>query len=1091
MTDVVPLARAQMPTPSAFMRGRRPTLYSDSLVESRAPLSRPEFEYRLQTITARSEEAQFQRFIHALLEVEVCPNLVPQTGPTGGGDSKVDAETYAVADAIAERWWSGTAREAASEQWAFAISAMADWRKKARQDVDNVLASGRTYQRIHYITNQFVRDKDRAKLENELTRRAGNIPVRIFDRTWIVQAVFDHQQWAIAERELSLPAAQATSAGVLGPLDADRARELVQVEAELADPARFANSPMQLAHAWLTSALLARGLGRAREELDQRFDRAIDAARRGRNARGQRRMLYQKVWTAFWWFDDYAAVIGGFNMIEALLDEQANAWDLAQLTNLYSLLHSAEFHGWLPAGAADLQARRQRLTQRLEPLAKRRSHPTDAAMASTHLLHLAFLADPHNPQQHADTVKGFQVLLREVERLPDYPVESLCDTISVFTQLPFTVQGIDAIADRAGELVGQRLGAQAQARQLLDRAAHKVEKKAPEEALRLLGRAIGLLHRQPSRELYLEGAWIASQAYCEVGLFWAARAHLLLGLSRSLRSVIEDAEISFDSLNFALRLAWVELAAGRLPLLLEALAYADVMASALDLSDHAKTAYFDERQAIEARLAWAIAQATPLHARAISIAPPILADRQLDLAEQVTLALLGHPQQALQDMTDGTDLAAIQAMDWHADVGRIEWEAGLAQTLRTRIVGCEVIAEGVTTYEAHALVMAIFAALEGFAATAFADRLAPSNDRLLVTVDDSQHSRSLSVSLDEDECGDPVLRLGFARGTLSSYATTKEFQKKAVEAVAYIIAHVCTPVGRTDMKRMFSQDAVHERAFNLLQAVALDDSSLRSPGLAALCPTDCAPVELLDGGRFKAAADAVSEKGMWEAPMQTDAPPAYLLQFNHRQTRMLGVINSPLWDRAGWRGVGFTFWPDGVPGMELMFSKADEATKILRGWHRRIGALEPDQVLRLAILTDVDRHHRHHYRVGIAPAAVGGTGETTKTLMIAMRSKTLTPQDTMNLDVFLTAFAKHGRFRLGVAAAPQDPSIPFMPLELKPIELTKIERKAAWQIEAGEVLYGMMLCDDDTPYIPEHVAVPDELPVMQMIGARQQRKHRR
>ena len=108
MTEGAPLVRAQTPTPSAFMRGRRPTLYSDSLVESRAALTRPEFEYQLQTITARSEEAQFQRFIHALLEVEVCPNLIPQTGPTGGGDSKVDAETYAVADAIAERWWSGS-----------------------------------------------------------------------------------------------------------------------------------------------------------------------------------------------------------------------------------------------------------------------------------------------------------------------------------------------------------------------------------------------------------------------------------------------------------------------------------------------------------------------------------------------------------------------------------------------------------------------------------------------------------------------------------------------------------------------------------------------------------------------------------------------------------------------------------------------------------------------------------------------------------------------------------------------------------------------------------------------------------------------
>lgn len=1090
MTDAAPLASAQTHTPSAFMRGRRPALFSDSRIESGAPLTRDEFEYRLQTITARSEEAQFQRFIHALLEVEVCPNLVPQTGPTGGGDSKVDAETYAVADAIAERWWSGTAREAAAEQWAFAISAMQDWRKKVRQDVDNVLASGRTYSRIHYVTNQFVRDKDRAKVENELTRRTGNIPVRIFDRSWILQAVFDHEHWSIAERELSLPAARAKSAGVLGPLDADRARQLVEVEAELADPARFANSSMQLAQAWLTSALLARGLGRPREELDQRFDRAIEAARRGRNARGHRRMLYQKVWTAFWWFDDYTAVIGGYDAIEALLDGDANAWDLAQLTNLYNLLHSAEFHGWLPQGAANLQARRERLCLRLEPMAKRRSHPTDAAWSRTHLLQLRFLADPHNPHQHTETVKGFQSLLREVERLPDYPVESLCDTISVFTQLPFPMEGIDAIADRAGELVGHRLGAQAQARQLLDRASHKVEKKLPEEALRLLGRAVGLLHQQPSRDLYLEGAWIASQAYCDVGLYCAARAHLLLGLSRSLRSVIEDAEISFDSLNFALRLAWVELAAGRLPLLLEALRYADLMAIALDLSGQSKVSYLSERQNIEALLARAIADSLLADVHAIGMAPPILGERQLQLAEQVTLALLGHAEPALQEMTGGLDLAAIQSLPWPADVSPIEWAAGPALTLRTRIMGCEVLAPGITTYESQTLVMTVFAALEGFAATAFTDRLTPAQDRLLLLVDDSQQAHALSVRFEEDECGEPVVRLGFCRGSLSTYANTKEFQKRAAEAVAYVIGHVCVPSVRGNLERMFSQDAVHERAFSLLRAAALDESSSRSPSLEALRPAGSVAALLIQDGRFK-TAPAPAEHGMWEKKVRTDEPPASLLEFHHRHTRMVGAINNPLWDRARWRGVGFTFWRDGVPGIELMFAEADAAAKILRGWHRRVADLDPDKVLRLAILTDIDRTNRTHYRVGIAPAAASEPGDATKTLMIAMRSKTLEPQDTGNLDKFLAAFAEQGRFRLGVAVAPSDPSMPFSPLKLKPIELTKIEMKAAWQIEDGEMLFGMMLSHEDKPYIPAGVAAAAELPVMQMIGARHPRKSRR
>ncbi len=31
-------------------------------------------------------------------EVEICPDLLPQPGPTGDGDSKVNSETYPVAE---------------------------------------------------------------------------------------------------------------------------------------------------------------------------------------------------------------------------------------------------------------------------------------------------------------------------------------------------------------------------------------------------------------------------------------------------------------------------------------------------------------------------------------------------------------------------------------------------------------------------------------------------------------------------------------------------------------------------------------------------------------------------------------------------------------------------------------------------------------------------------------------------------------------------------------------------------------------------------------------------------------------------------
>lgn len=981
-------------------------------------------------------------------------------------------------------------REAANEDWAFAISAMKDWRKKARQDIDNVLASGRIYQRIHFVTNQFVKDKDRAKVEKELTSRAGNIPVRIFDRTWILQGIFDHGNWAIAERELALPAASTRSSGTIGPLDADRVRQFAHIEAEIADPARFVNSPMQLAHAWQASALLARGLGRPREEVDQRFDRAIEAARRSGYSRGQRRMLYQKTWTAFWWFDDYTAVIGGYDAIEALLDDDTNAWDLEQLTNLYTLLHSAEQQQCLPPGAAILRARRDRLHERLLRLANRRSQPTDSAWARTHLLHLDFLADPASPKQHADTVKGFQTLLREAERLPEYPVETLCEVISVFTKLPFSIEGIDAIADRAGEIVGQRLGAQEQARQLLERAAHKVENKAPEDALRLLGRAVRLLHRQPSRWLYLEGAWIAAQAYCDVGLFCAARAHLLLGLNRSLRSIVEDAQVSGDSLNFALRLAWVELAAGRLPLMLEALHYADNTAVALDLSEIDKAAYFNERQNLEFLLSRSIAGSVSTDAPAVGVAATALGAGQLVIAEQVALAMLGHPQEFMLTLTGGVDLAALQAIPWPDDVGPIEWESAAIGTIRSRILGCDVLAAGAATHEARSLVMAVLAALEGFVATAFADRLTPGNDRLLIVVDDSQRARRLSVSIEEDECGDPVVRLNFARGTLADYANTEEFHERIVEAVARIIGHVCVPSGRTDLERMFSQDAVYDRAFSLLNACALDETSLQPWALSSLMPPGTTPAELLGDGRFQPSVVEKTGAGMWDAEIRTGPPPPFGHKFHHRHTRVTGAINSPLWDRAGWRGLGFTLSHDGVPGIDLMFKSADAAAKILRGWHRRVEESNADQILRVAILTDVDKSNRAHYRVGIAPAEAGPTTDTTQTLMIAVRLNTMTPEHSNNLDAFIAAFTRRGRFRLGVSEVPRDPSMLCVSIAIEPIELARLEIKPAWQIEANEPLFAMMLRPDDDPYIPQTVPAPAELPVVQLIAASRKRNSR-
>ena len=1082
----------EITNPSAFMRGRRPALFSDSLAEHTIPLSEAEFEYQLETITARGEEAQFQRFIHALLEAEVCPNLLPQTGPTGGGDSKVDTETYQVSDATAARWWSGTARDAAQEDWAFAISAKKDWRQKARSDVTNVLASGRTYTRIHFATNQYVRDKDRDKVEKELKRQAGGIPVRIFDRSWIIQSVFHHARWDIAERELGLIGLRAKSPGAIGPRDADRARQLARVDAELMDQERFANSPLQLAHAWLTSALLARGLGRPREEVDQRFDRAIEAARRSGSARGLRRMLYQKTWTDYWWFDDSLAVSGGYDAIDALLDGDINARDLEELTNLFMLLNTAQMHGWLPAGAARLDERREQLCVRLQPLANRRSHPTDSAWARTHLLQLGFLADPSDTDVHAALITGLNALLRDVDKLPEYPVESLCEVISVYTQLPFDISGLDEVADRAGALIGQRAGAQAEARQLVDRATDKLRKGAAEQAIRLIGRAWGKLHRQKSRDLYLESAWVATQAYCDVGLFCAARAHLILALNRSWRALVEDAEVSVDTLSLALRLVWVELGAGRLPLLLDALRVADVVAGALDLSEKAREAYSKERGEIEVLLVRAIASSQREDMEVIRIAPALFHQRQLYLAEQASLVLLGHPEDdEFHALTGGTTFAEIQTLPMPEDLSPIDWSAGDSLTLRTQMMGCEFHASGIETKEARSLILSLFAAMEGFVATGFADNFVPMIDKVRIAVDDSLQEPTLSVEVEEDDCGEPLIRVRYARGTLSSCAATSSFINRAASGVVVIVGNVCAPGTRSDLERMFRIDAVQDRAFSLLHSCVMDDAEADGrPFLNALLMNDVAPCDVIDGGRFLEAKANVSPQVAWNNKKfhaGEDAP--FKPVFHHQRTRLASVINMRLWDRAGWCGIAFRIQPETTtPYFDLIFRDGAAAAKILRGLRRRIGSGDPDDILRIAVLTGIDKSNPAHYRVGIAPESAATFDDGAQTMIFVVRMQAMTPNTGANLERFLELFRASGRFRLGAAVLNGNQGAAPMPVAVEPIEFRRLDLKATWQIGAEDPLFTIILQPEDDPYIPTDVERPDELAVHKILSARRKKR---
>lgn len=106
----------------SYYREKRPEKFSDTVETYDIPLTKELFEQQMNFLSIQKKQSAFENFIVAVAQRKITPNIKPQTGPDGGGDGKVDAETYQVSDDISDKWYSSENTAKGNELWAFAIS---------------------------------------------------------------------------------------------------------------------------------------------------------------------------------------------------------------------------------------------------------------------------------------------------------------------------------------------------------------------------------------------------------------------------------------------------------------------------------------------------------------------------------------------------------------------------------------------------------------------------------------------------------------------------------------------------------------------------------------------------------------------------------------------------------------------------------------------------------------------------------------------------------------------------------------------------------------------------------------------------------
>ncbi|MEG4035246.1 hypothetical protein QUA03_15600 [Microcoleus sp. S36b_A4] len=1081
--------------PSDFMRARRPYLFSDTQVVGEPLLDRSFLEYHLETLTNRSQEKDFEHFCRRLAEKELCPNLLPQTGPTGGGDSKVDSETYPVSDTVSLRWYEGIGREAASERWAFAISAKKEWRSKVRSDVQGIVETQRGYTLIYFISNQYIKDKDRATIEDEL-RIKYNVNVRVLDRTWILDKVFQNKREHLAIENLKI-SSSLTQSIKKGSLDTARESELKELEAQIQDPTRYQGIEYQLVEDCIEAATLSRELEWPRVEVEGRFTRAERVAEQYGTPQQKLQCAYDKAWTSFWWHDDFNTFNRIYDNVERLAVGSNQVKDIELSVRLWQLLWATVQRSQLNASDAKLDTRAKTLRIELQRLQAEQDRPSTVLQSRSLELLMDVSEFNDKPAELKRIFSEFRKVFEEGKGLVNFHVTPLIKILMELGEYLPDDPGFDELFECMLLLSQERESRATSGRMLLTRGNQKLISGNHYEAIRLLGRAQHDLAMRECRGELIAALALCASAYESAGLLWAARSNMLLAASQAFNQYWEDGTITIQAFACLQRLIWIELQLGQIPITLTWIENVTAIAQVLGFEEETQERFLKEREAQDRVLGILLLKTTFKDLHWLESIPEILKKLSLNHSFIASLYALGHEDALrsegwiLQEENEARVREFFEA--WIAqqashDLPEVpEFLAEDKVELSSQVLGCNIIAEAPTNNRSLFIAESILAAFEAFLATSLDSRLFPhqSNIRFQISPSNSVVGViNFKIQMETSANNETLMKVQHSVNESYADINSETLSKELAELVIQLVFHIAFIPDPGPYFDRLREESAFSRAFDFTNvATAIwnilgktpkikladwqaNDGNKRFPAHRTTVWNN----ETIQAASVEQTTSITAKSGQGEPPPELKS----VDHLKHRDRKVYSLLNVALWDKANWKGTGFGFIPNSqkLPqlNLALLFGNENAGKQIFSQWKQEFGDEDIEERIRLSIITGIDSDNPAAYRVviGVNPDWVKASNNSQ--FILTYQINTMKPRDSRNLDQFVELFEKLGFYILTPAYISQDFSSAESFEELGVLK-RQIFTRPAWQI--GE--HDFDLCGiqpDDKIIIPKHIKDP-------------------
>lgn len=966
-------------TPYEFYRTIRPEYFSDSHKEYK--LSREMFGYELSKLSTDMKQDEFERFACRVIGRIVTPNIIPPTGPNGGGDGKVDFETYVVDDHVSSKWYVAEGCND-NERWAFAVSCVAQWDAKIKHDIESAISTKKHYDRFHFCTNQTVSSKKKLAIQQEFKEKYG-VETIIFDFNWFVDAVFDKGCYQIAIESLNL-SKNLEEIVVKGPLDTEREAELKQVEERIQNHVRQAGVDTEYVDDLKRAAILARELELPWTTIEGYFYRAIREAEKYGMSQQLFEIHYQLGWTEFYWHQDPEAMYEQYLVIKGMLKNGVNPNRIERVLNLLNLLRTAVRVGLISSSNVDIEKENNEWEELCQSIIDNPQLTTSALYTQMLQLEMKLTAAIAKKEPIDNLLKELMEKINESLHHLDIDVESystLIETLSPYIQ---DNPVFEELVDNVAEIVRRKDGDASFAKMHFARGIANIQKEDHVSAIKHLGQCIAGFQQTPTIDELIHACCYIGYAFEKIDLLNAAKVYMVKALSLLFHEASTQGKLQNQIFGILSILCRIELRQGDLNGFLNW--YVPFIHLMEVVPNSRNQMSYEELARLDAILASLLLQSNI--AGLPSQMPDVFQRLGLQVSRDMLLYKLGYEEQCCESFTEIRKTSEKWSERWETMLPKdffifpLHDYAKNFDVIKARVKGCYLEARYDNNSKSRVYATLLLALVESYFSTAEIKDVSFITPCIKLTVggvegvgaklEAAKKSYEYRVSVD-----------------------WKNIEQKELDNVAVnFLAHV------------LSRNASHRNEEEYLKEKEKKERIGERLGVMASYMQDT------ENGRMSPFVESISA---WVI----DEDQSYSMRgedITYVKEEATGVqatniitslIDKPVWDNAKWRGCAYKVYVNHEmpPIMMFMYKDIQYGKQIFETWEEDFNKRELN--IRISILTGIDKDHPTWYKVLVTPEMNNLTlNENQRFVMTTSRFRLMEATTDKNLKMFREAYER-------------------------------------------------------------------------------------